>query len=212
MGAQQAYHWAALAPDAVERAIVVCGSARTSPHNQTSSLASLMAVLEAAPEHLGQGRFSAEPARRPPGLHPQLCRLGDEPGLVSRGASPQQHRRHDPRRVSRRSLGARFQPRRSRPLRPASYLVCRGHQRQCPLSRRPRGGARRHPRPRPADAGRRPTSISQWPTTRKNSAFLRSAGELRPIPSIWGHVAGAPANIPEDFAFLKAAVRAWLDR
>ena len=65
MGAQQAYHWAALAPEAVERAIMVCGSARTSPHNQVF-LASLMATLEAAPEHLGQGRFSAEPklARR----------------------------------------------------------------------------------------------------------------------------------------------------
>jgi homoserine O-acetyltransferase len=47
-----------------------------------------------------------------------------------------------------------------------------------------------------------------------NAAELRHlrAAELRPIPSIWGHVAGAPANIPEDFAFLKAAVRAWLDR
>ena len=34
MGAQQAYHWAALFPEQVERAIVVCGSARTSVHNQ----------------------------------------------------------------------------------------------------------------------------------------------------------------------------------
>jgi homoserine O-acetyltransferase len=42
-------------------------------------------------------------------------------------------------------------------------------------------------------------------------SHLRAA-ELRPIPSIWGHVAGAPANIPADRAFLRAAVRAWLDR
>jgi homoserine O-acetyltransferase len=41
--------------------------------------------------------------------------------------------------------------------------------------------------------------------------FLRAA-ELKPIPSIWGHLAGAPASIPEDFAFLRAAVRDWLDR
>jgi homoserine O-acetyltransferase len=33
MGAQQAYHWAALFGAAVERIIVNCGSARTSPHN-----------------------------------------------------------------------------------------------------------------------------------------------------------------------------------
>lgn len=33
MGAQQAYHWAALFGAAVERIAVVCGSARTAPHN-----------------------------------------------------------------------------------------------------------------------------------------------------------------------------------
>ena len=62
MGAQQAYHWAALFPEQVERAIVVCGSARTSVHNQVF-LRSLMATLEAAPEHIGGGRFSAVPTK-----------------------------------------------------------------------------------------------------------------------------------------------------
>jgi homoserine O-acetyltransferase len=33
MGAQQAYHWAALFGEAVERIVVNCGSARTAPHN-----------------------------------------------------------------------------------------------------------------------------------------------------------------------------------
>ncbi|PAV19008.1 homoserine acetyltransferase [Pyrrhoderma noxium] len=33
MGGQQAYHWATIFPDFVERIIVVCSSARTSPHN-----------------------------------------------------------------------------------------------------------------------------------------------------------------------------------
>lgn len=60
MGAQQAYHWAAAFPDAVDRIIAVCGSARTAVHNQVF-LRSLMAVLEAAPEHLGGGRFHAQP-------------------------------------------------------------------------------------------------------------------------------------------------------
>src|SRR6185437_6040973 len=60
MGAQQAYHWAALRPDAVERAFVLCGSARTAPHNRVF-LSGLLRTLEAAPEHLGGGRFSAEP-------------------------------------------------------------------------------------------------------------------------------------------------------
>ena len=35
--------------------------------------------------------------------------------------------------------------------------------------------------------------------------------DMRPIPSVWGHRAGNPAVIPADFAFLKAAVRPWLE-
>ena len=62
MGAQQAYHWAALFPDEVERVVVVCGSARTAVHNQVF-LRSLLATLEAAPEHLGGGRFSTTPTK-----------------------------------------------------------------------------------------------------------------------------------------------------
>ena len=37
-------------------------------------------------------------------------------------------------------------------------------------------------------------------------------GELRPIPSIWGHRAGNPRENPEDMAFIRTAVRDWLDR
>ncbi|MET3805549.1 homoserine O-acetyltransferase [Nakamurella sp. UYEF19] len=60
MGAIQAYHWAARFGDDVERIFVVCGSARTSRHNRVF-LSGLLRTLEAAPEHLGNGRFSAEP-------------------------------------------------------------------------------------------------------------------------------------------------------
>lgn len=60
MGGLQAYHWAALYPDAVARVVVNCGAARTAVHNQIF-LRSLIAVLEAAPEHVGGGRFAAEP-------------------------------------------------------------------------------------------------------------------------------------------------------
>jgi homoserine O-acetyltransferase/O-succinyltransferase len=35
--------------------------------------------------------------------------------------------------------------------------------------------------------------------------------ELRPIPSVWGHRAGSPSANPADSAFVKAAVRRWLD-
>src|SRR5215831_2714256 len=62
MGAQQAYHWAAAYPNAVERIVALCGSARTAVHNQVF-LRSLMAVLEATPEYQGDGRFAAEPTK-----------------------------------------------------------------------------------------------------------------------------------------------------
>ena len=48
MGGMQAYHWAALYPDMVPRAFVVCGSARTADHNKVF-LSGLMRTLEAAP-------------------------------------------------------------------------------------------------------------------------------------------------------------------
>ena len=57
MGALQAYHWAALFPDAVERAIVVCGVARTAVHNQ---------VFLAVPDGDAGGRAGA--CRRRPVL------------------------------------------------------------------------------------------------------------------------------------------------
>src|SRR5215472_15903000 len=60
MGAGQSYHWAALYPEMVERAIIVCGSARTSVHNKVF-LSGLLRTLEAAPEYQGDGRFTAEP-------------------------------------------------------------------------------------------------------------------------------------------------------
>jgi homoserine O-acetyltransferase len=60
MGALQAYHWASLFPDAVERIVVNCGVSRTAVHNQVF-VRSLMAILEAAPQHIGNGRFSCEP-------------------------------------------------------------------------------------------------------------------------------------------------------
>jgi len=40
--------------------VVVCGSAKTSVHNKVF-LEGLLAVLEAAPEYSGNGRFSAVP-------------------------------------------------------------------------------------------------------------------------------------------------------
>ncbi|MCT0201211.1 alpha/beta fold hydrolase [Synechococcus sp. CS-602] len=59
MGAQQAYHWAALAPERVERICCLCGTARTTPHNRLFLL-SLRQALTADPAWDGT-RFRASP-------------------------------------------------------------------------------------------------------------------------------------------------------
>jgi homoserine O-acetyltransferase len=209
MGAQQAYHWAALAPDVVARAIVVCGSARTAPHNQVF-LASLMAVLEAAPEHLGGGRFSSEPlaARRAFtrnyagwAMSQDWYRAGLH--LSSTGATTLDEFLDD-------HWGRGFQL-------PASDLYAQlrtwyaGDISANDLYRGDLAAALGAIR---AQVLLLPGETDLYFPVADNAAELvhLQSAELRPIPSIWGHVAGAPANIPEDFAFLKAAVRAWLDR
>lgn len=61
MGAQQAYHHAALFPERVERLLAVCGSARTSQHNWVF-LEGVKAALEADPIFDG-GKYSTPPLR-----------------------------------------------------------------------------------------------------------------------------------------------------
>lgn len=59
MGGMQAYHWAALHPDMVARAAVVCGSARCAPYNHVF-LESVKAALTADPA-FRDGRFAEKP-------------------------------------------------------------------------------------------------------------------------------------------------------
>jgi homoserine O-acetyltransferase/O-succinyltransferase len=61
MGAQQAYHHAALFPERVERLLAVCGSARTSQHNWVF-LEGVKAALEADASFDG-GHYTAPPLR-----------------------------------------------------------------------------------------------------------------------------------------------------
>jgi homoserine O-acetyltransferase len=61
MGAQQAYHFAALYPHSVDGLLAVCGSAKTSPHNFVF-LEGVKAALLADPDFAG-GRYERPPAR-----------------------------------------------------------------------------------------------------------------------------------------------------
>ena len=61
MGAMQAYHWAALFPDQVERIAVVCGAACCAPHNQVFIEGARHALM--ADASFQDGRFVARPDR-----------------------------------------------------------------------------------------------------------------------------------------------------
>jgi pimeloyl-ACP methyl ester carboxylesterase len=83
MGAQQAFHWAALFPDRVDGIAPICGSAKTSAHNFVF-LEGVKAALTADPVWQ-DGWFATPPTRVLPGAGPGRCRPGAEPGVLSRG-------------------------------------------------------------------------------------------------------------------------------
>jgi homoserine O-acetyltransferase len=210
MGAQQAYHWAALFPDSVERAFVVCGSARTAVHNKIF-LSSLLRTLEAAPEHLGNGRFSAEPRAALKAfahiyaswaLSQDFYRAGLH--LTALGAP-------DLDTFLRTDWEERYHVRRAANLYAQLVTWYHGDISANPLYE---GDLVRALQAIKARVLLLPSRTDLYFPVADNAAelpHLRHA-ELRPIPSIWGHRAGSPSVIPADFAFLKAAVRDWLDR
>jgi len=209
MGAQQAYHWAALEPHVADRAIIVCGSARTSVHNRVF-LAGLMAILEAAPEHIGEGRFASTPkatirafARTYAGwaMSQDWFRAGlhlSSTGATNLDGFLDDHWEPGFRKLSAADLYAQLR------TWYASDIS---------------DNARYHGDLAAALAAIKsrvllmPGATDLYFPVADNAAELEwlASAELRPIPSIWGHVAGAPSDIPEDAAFLRAAVRAWLD-
>ena len=209
MGAQQAYHWAALYPDQVERAVILCGSARTSVHNKVF-LGSLLATLEAAPEHIGRGRFSSPPvaamrafARVYAGwaMSQDWYRAGLH--LSSAGAATLDD-----------FLDKHWEPGFTRRAAEDLYAqVCTWMASDISANELYDGDLVRALQAIRAHVLLMPSRTDLYFPVADNAdeiAHLANA-ELRPIPSIWGHIAGAPESNPVDFAFVRNAVRAWLD-
>ena len=213
MGGLQAYHWAALYPDAVERAVVNCGVARTAVHNQIF-LRSLMATLEAAPEHIGGGRFSAEPvaAKRAFGRIYASWALSQDfyrAGLhLASGPKP--------------NLGAPdletflktdWEDRYHR--RPAADLYAQlrtWDAADISANALYHGDLTAALRAIRARVLLMPGATDLYFRVADNEAELPLLAQaaLRPIPSIWGHRAGNPVVNPEDAAFVRRGVRDWL--
>lgn len=209
MGAQQAYHWASLFPDQVARAVINCGSARTSVHNQVF-LAGLIAILEAAPEYDGQGGFAAEPVAAlrafariyagwalsqdfyRAGLHLSALGAADlEQFLINDWETRYRRRRAADLLAQLRtwyagdiSANDRFNGDLAAALRAITALVLL----------------------MPGE-----TDLYFRVADNENELPHLARGRLQPIPSIWGHRAGNPVQNPADAAFIRARVRALLD-
>jgi homoserine O-acetyltransferase len=215
MGALQAYHWACLFPDAVERIVVNCGVARTAVHNQVF-LRSLMATLEAAPEHIGHGRFSSEPhaAKRAFGRIYAAWALSQDfyrANLHLSWSSQPNLGSPDLETFLRTDWEDRFG------AAPAANLyaqlmtwdaadISANTTFERDLERALRA-IKAHVLLMPGE-----TDLYFRVADNANELPFLQHAELRPIPSIWGHRAGNPVLNPEDASFIKTNVRDWLAR
>jgi len=206
MGAQQAYHWAALYPGGVEAVFINCGSARTAAYNGVFTRAQ-MAILEAAPEYDGAGRFAAPPvaALRAFGRNYAGYAMSQDfyrAGLHLTPATPDLDAYLD-------GWSDRFA------AKDAANLLA---QMRCwtagDISDTPEYGGDLPAALRAITARvlLMPGATDLYFRVADNEAelpHLRHA-ELRPIPSIRGHRAGNPADNAEDAAFLRGCVESWI--
>jgi homoserine O-acetyltransferase len=198
MGAQQAYHWAALFGADVERIVVNCGSARTAPHNFVFLEGVRSAVQAAATPEAGlraMGRIYAGWALSQTFYRRELWRgLGFaslEDFLV-------------------RSWEANFVRRDARDLMAQLWTWQHGDISANDLFR---GDLEMALSSIKAKVLLMPSATDLYFQTDDNRAelpYLKDA-RLVEIPSVWGHRAGNPLAHPEDAAFIDAQVEALLN-
>ena len=205
MGAIQAYHWAALFPDVVERAIVVCGSARTAVHNQVF-LSGLLRILEAAPEHLGGGRFSAEPEAALRAFGRVYAGWGLSQAFYRQELFRDGPGSPDLETFLRTEWEDRFGSRRAANLYAQALTWA-----EADIS-----GGGDLPAALAAIRARvllMPSETDLYFRVADNAAELPhlADAELLPIPTVHGHRAGNPLGLPDELDFVRTAVRRWLE-
>lgn len=208
MGAGQAYHWASAFPDAVDRAIVVCGSAKTSLHNKVF-LSGLLRTLEAAPEYLGNGQFSSEPRAALRAFAHIYAGWGLSQDFYRAELFRTALAAPDLDTFLRTEWEDMFCAYRSANL----YAQALTWQ-EADISADPRYGGNLIAALKAIRARvlLLPSETDLYFRVADNAAELEhlTSGELRPIPSIWGHRAGSPQGIERETDFLRQVVTEWL--
>jgi homoserine O-acetyltransferase len=207
MGAQQAYHWAALFGDSVERIVVNCGSAKTAPHNFVF-LEGVRTALQADPAWNGE-RYTAKPER---GLRAM--------GRIYAGwaASQTFYRRELWRGQGFTSLEdylvrgweAGFLRRDAHDLLAQLWTWQNSDISANDLFR---GDLEMALSSIKARVLLMPSATDLYFQTEDNRLELPhlKRGRLAEIPSVWGHRAGNPLANPEDAAFIDSHVKALLN-
>jgi homoserine O-acetyltransferase len=202
MGAQQTFHWGALFPDMVERILPWCGSAKTSPHNFVF-LEGVKAALTADDAWQG-GWYDTPPAK---GLR-ALARVYAG-WFVSQAFYRQGLYRH----MGAASVEDFLIMQEGRRLASdANNLLAmlwswqHGDISANPLYEgdivRALGAIKARAMVMPSQTDLYfPPEDNAWEVSHMPHA------ELRPIPSLWGHMAGSPGLNPDDTRFLDAALR-----
>ena len=212
MGAQQAYHWAAICPEMVERAFVVCGSARTAVHNRVF-LSALLRTLEAAPEHLGGGRFSAEPKASLRAFGHIYAGWALSQDFYRAGLYQSVLGAPDLETFLRTDWEERYYTLRAANLYAQIVTWMHGDISANSLYE---GDLSHALGAIQAKMLLLPGETDLYFRVADNAAELPLLrhGALRPIPGIWGHRAGNPnpALLPAEFAFLRDAVRGWMEQ
>jgi len=202
MGGIQAYHWAALFPQQVQRLAVLCGAARTSPHNQVF-IDGVRHTLT-ADVHYQDGRFTGFPER---GLRAM--------GRVYAGWALSQtfYREEQWRGIGFASLEdfvvttweGSFLRRNANDLLAQLWTWEHGdisaNDRYRGDLRRALGAIRAKTLLMPGDAD----LYFQVADNAREVPHIPFA-RLKPIPSSWGHRAGNPVQNPEDERFIAKAV------
>lgn len=203
MGAQQAYHWGALYPERVARIVALCGTAKTTEHNQIF-LESLRSALTADRTWTGQ-RFEGIPAQ---GFR-TFARI-----YASWAASPAFYREKLYLQLGYESLDDylwRGWEQSYRKRDPHNLIAMLDTWLHCDISDNPtyQGDfdralasiqAKTLVMPSQTDLYFTPEDCAAEAAKIPNATYL-------PIPSIWGHRAGNPYQNPEDAMFIRSAVK-----
>lgn len=199
IGGQQAYQWATAYPEAVERLCVICGSARTAPHN--------FVFLEGV-------RAALEAVMRIPGGEAEAAALRVAGRIYAGWALSQSFYRNERwRPLGYRDLEdflARYWEGSFAKRRAANVLAQIGAWQRFDISDNSRfscdlAAALRSIKARTLLLPCAQDLYFRVQDNEREARYLQDA-VLQPMVSDWGHRAGLPAQSPEDRAVIRAAI------